>query len=77
MLDVPISLAVFVKTQQWLPTAELKCSFLRPARIGDVRRRGAGPPRRPQCRVRGGQALGRRRRVGRSRDRDDSRPEAI
>jgi uncharacterized protein (TIGR00369 family) len=34
MLDVPISAAVFVKLKQWLPTVELKCSFLRPARIG-------------------------------------------
>ena len=34
MLDVPISAAVFVKVGQWLPTVELKCSFLRPARIG-------------------------------------------
>jgi uncharacterized protein (TIGR00369 family) len=34
MLDVPISAAVFVKLKQWLPTLELKCSFLRPARIG-------------------------------------------
>ena len=34
MLDVPISAAVWVMTKQWLPTLELKCSFLRPARIG-------------------------------------------
>jgi uncharacterized protein (TIGR00369 family) len=34
MLDVPISAAVFLKQKQWLPTLELKCSFLRPARIG-------------------------------------------
>ena len=34
MLDVPISAAVFVKLNQWLPTVELKCSFLRPLRIG-------------------------------------------
>jgi uncharacterized protein (TIGR00369 family) len=34
MLDVPISAAVFLKVRQWLPTLELKCSFLRPARIG-------------------------------------------
>jgi uncharacterized protein (TIGR00369 family) len=34
MLDVPISAAVWVMIQQWLPTLELKCSFLRPARIG-------------------------------------------
>lgn len=34
MLDVPISAAVFVKVNRWLPTLELKCTFLRPARIG-------------------------------------------
>jgi uncharacterized protein (TIGR00369 family) len=34
MLDVPISAAVFVRVRQWLPTVELKCSFLRPARLG-------------------------------------------
>ena len=34
MVDGPISAAVFVKVRQWLPTLELKCSFLRPARIG-------------------------------------------
>ena len=34
MMDVPISAAVFFKLGQWLPTVELKCSFMRPARIG-------------------------------------------
>ena len=34
MLDVPMSLAAFVKVGDWAPTVELKCSFLRPARIG-------------------------------------------
>ena len=34
MLDLPISVAVYVKLKQWLPTLELKCSFLRPAKIG-------------------------------------------
>lgn len=34
MLDVPLSAAVFVKVKHWLPTLELKCSFLRPALIG-------------------------------------------
>jgi uncharacterized protein (TIGR00369 family) len=34
MLDVPISAAVFVKLKQWLPTVEIKCSFLRPLCIG-------------------------------------------
>jgi uncharacterized protein (TIGR00369 family) len=34
MLDVPISLAVFAATSQWMPTLELKCSFLSPLPIG-------------------------------------------
>jgi acyl-coenzyme A thioesterase PaaI-like protein len=34
MLDVPISLAGFLKTQQWLPTVEIKTSFLVPAKLG-------------------------------------------
>jgi acyl-coenzyme A thioesterase PaaI-like protein len=34
MLDVPISASVFVKLNQWLPAVELKCSFMRPAKIG-------------------------------------------
>ncbi|MCI0579341.1 MAG: PaaI family thioesterase [Chloroflexi bacterium] len=34
MLDVVISCAGFVKLRQWLPTVEIKCSFVAPARIG-------------------------------------------
>jgi acyl-coenzyme A thioesterase PaaI-like protein len=34
MLDVPISCAVFAKVRQWLPTVEIKASFVAPARIG-------------------------------------------
>jgi uncharacterized protein (TIGR00369 family) len=34
MLDVPLSLAVFVKTKRFLPTIEIKTSFVSPARIG-------------------------------------------
>jgi len=34
MLDVPLSLAVFVKTKRFLPTIEIKTSFISPARIG-------------------------------------------
>ena len=34
MLDVAVSAAVFLKVRQWLPTVELKCSFLQPARLG-------------------------------------------
>ena len=34
MLDVPLSLAVFARLGRWLPTIEIKTSFLAPARIG-------------------------------------------
>ncbi len=34
MLDAPLSLAVFVKTKRFLPTIEIKTSFVSPARIG-------------------------------------------
>ena len=34
MLDAPLSLAVFIKTGEFLPTVEIKASFLAPARIG-------------------------------------------
>ncbi len=34
MLDVPISFSVYVRTGRFLPTVEIKCSYLRPARIG-------------------------------------------
>jgi uncharacterized protein (TIGR00369 family) len=34
MLDGVISLAAFVKQRQWLPTAEIKASFLEPVKIG-------------------------------------------
>ncbi len=33
MLDVPLSLAVFVATQRWLPTIEIKTSFVSVAPI--------------------------------------------
>ena len=33
MLDVPISFSVYVRTGRFLPTVEIKCSYLRP-RIG-------------------------------------------
>lgn len=33
MLDVPISVAGFLKTGKWLPTVELKCSYLSPAPV--------------------------------------------
>jgi uncharacterized protein (TIGR00369 family) len=34
MLDLPLSLAGFLKTGEFLPTVEIKTSFLAPARIG-------------------------------------------
>lgn len=34
MLDVVISIAAFVKVRQWIPTVEIKTSFVAPARIG-------------------------------------------
>ena len=34
MLDTPLSLAAFLKTGAFLPTVEIKTSFLAPARIG-------------------------------------------
>ncbi|MES2797732.1 MAG: PaaI family thioesterase [Bacteroidota bacterium] len=35
MIDVLISISTFVKTGLWLPTVEIKSSFIAPARIGD------------------------------------------
>jgi len=34
MIDLPISLAGLLKVQQWLPTVEIKTSFLAPAKLG-------------------------------------------
>lgn len=34
MIDVCVSLAAFAKLRLWLPTLEIKCSFLAPAAIG-------------------------------------------
>jgi uncharacterized protein (TIGR00369 family) len=34
MLDLPISFAGLLKLQQWLPTVEIKSSFLAPAQLG-------------------------------------------
>ncbi len=34
MLDVVISLAAYVAVRQWLPTVEMKTSFIAPAKIG-------------------------------------------
>ena len=34
MLEVPLTIAIFAKTKRFLPTIEIKTSFLAPARIG-------------------------------------------
>ena len=34
MLDVVLSMAAYTKSRQWLPTIELKASFVAPAKIG-------------------------------------------
>jgi uncharacterized protein (TIGR00369 family) len=34
MLDVVLSLAAFAKMRQWLPTVEIKSTFLAPAKLG-------------------------------------------
>ena len=34
MMDVVLSLAAFAKTRQWLPTVEIKSTFLAPAKLG-------------------------------------------
>lgn len=34
MLDLPLSFAAFIKLRQWLPTVEIKSSFIAPAKIG-------------------------------------------
>ncbi len=36
MLDVPLSLAVFAKTSRWLPTIEIKTSYIAPAPIAEL-----------------------------------------
>jgi uncharacterized protein (TIGR00369 family) len=34
MMDVVLSLAAFAKLRQWLPTVEIKSTFLAPAKLG-------------------------------------------
>jgi len=34
MLEVPLTLAVYIETKRFLPTIEIKTSFLSPARLG-------------------------------------------
>jgi uncharacterized protein (TIGR00369 family) len=36
MLDTPLSISVFAKTGRWLPTIEIKTSFVAPAPIADL-----------------------------------------
>lgn len=36
MLEVPLTLAIFVAKRRWSPTIELKTSFLAPAPIGEL-----------------------------------------
>jgi uncharacterized protein (TIGR00369 family) len=40
MLDAPLALAVYLKTGEFLPTVEIKTSFLAPARIGQCTAQG-------------------------------------
>jgi uncharacterized protein (TIGR00369 family) len=35
MVDVVVSMAAYVKLQQWIPTVEIKASFIAPAKIGN------------------------------------------
>jgi len=41
MADVLISLAAFAKTKAWLPTVEIKSSFLAPLKLGECRGEGS------------------------------------
>lgn len=34
MIDVLLSVAAYARLRQWLPTVEIKCSFLCPAKLG-------------------------------------------
>lgn len=41
MIDALISIAAYAKTRAWLPTVEIKSSFLAPMRLGECRGEGA------------------------------------
>jgi len=69
MLDVPLSLATYLVTGEFLPTAEIKTSFLAPARIGPCAAEGSRPARRAHPRLHRSQALVRRRYTRRPRHR--------
>jgi len=40
MIDVLISIAAFAKTKLWLPTVEIKSSFVAPMKLGECRGEG-------------------------------------
>jgi uncharacterized protein (TIGR00369 family) len=40
MVDVLVSVAAYAKTRQWLPTIEIKSSFLAPMKLGECRGEG-------------------------------------
>ena len=40
MVDVLASVAAYTKTRQWLPTIEIKSSFVAPMKLGDCRGEG-------------------------------------
>lgn len=37
MIDVLVSIATFAKTRRWLPTVEIKSSFVAPMKLGECR----------------------------------------
>jgi uncharacterized protein (TIGR00369 family) len=41
MIDVLISIAAFARTKLWLPTVEIKSSFVAPLKLGECRGEGA------------------------------------
>jgi uncharacterized protein (TIGR00369 family) len=41
MADVLVSIAAFAKTKAWLPTIEIKSSFIAPMKLGECRGEGA------------------------------------
>jgi uncharacterized protein (TIGR00369 family) len=40
MVDVVVSVAAYAKTKQWLPTVEIKSSFVAPMKLGECRAEG-------------------------------------
>jgi uncharacterized protein (TIGR00369 family) len=41
MVDVLVSIAAYAKTKAWLPTVEIKSSFLAPMKLGECRGEGS------------------------------------